>query len=251
MFSILYFSATGNTSYLAKRAAKNLGVENQNVYRLDKVQVTDITPNEHLILMYPIHGFNPPRTVVRFVKNLPKGLFSKVSLIAVGCNNLWLNDSVSKPLRKIIESLSIDIVVDEILAMPLTLVMKFPEETKLKVVKEAEERLDVVIDNIKNEIKTSKSISFKSKAIHFLGKLESPAARMFGLELHANKTCTSCSICWNNCPENNIKKGKNGKPKFGFSCSMCMRCIYQCPEKSISPYISKFLTVKDGYKLED
>lgn len=82
-----------------------------------------------------------------------------------------------------------------------------------------------------------------------MGKGESPAARLFGLELHANKSCTSCGTCWSNCPENNIKEKDNGLPGFGFSCSMCMRCIYSCPEKAISPRISKFIPIKNGYTL--
>ena len=185
----------------------------------------------------------------RFVKNIPIGLFKKVSLIAVGCNELWLNDAVSLHLRKQFSSKDFEIIVDEILAMPLTFVMDFPEEAKKKAIVKAENLLIEISENIKQEVISDRSVKFKSKVITSIGKLESPAARLFGLELHAKKSCTSCSICWNNCPENNIKQNKKSKPSFGFSCSMCMRCIYSCPEKAITPYISKFLVIKDGYKI--
>ena len=91
----------------------------------------------------------------------------------------------------------------------------------------------------------------KSRIISFVGKVESPAARLFGLELHAKKTCISCAICWENCPMDNIKQSKKDKPKFGFNCSMCLRCVYDCPTHAITPYISKFILIKSGYKLSD
>lgn len=100
---------------------------------------------DHLILLYPVHGFNAPRTVKRFVKSLPPALFGSISLIAVGCAGNWINEAVSADLRKSISKKSYSIVVDEVLAIPLTLIM------------------------------------------NFAGKAESPAARLFGLELRASK----------------------------------------------------------------
>ncbi len=249
MYTIIYFSPTGNTKFLAKNLSELL--DTNNVFQLDKTDYDEIGESEHLILMYPIHGFNPPRTVKRFIKHLPEGLFNKVSLIAVGCNELWVNDAVSLKLRKYFTKKNTEIVVDEVLAMPLTFVMKFPDDVKKKTIEEASETVIKLAARIKENDTSNRKIKFKSKVINLVGKMESPAARMFGLELHAKKSCTSCGICWNNCPEFNIKPNKKNKPKFGFSCSMCMRCIYNCPEKSITPYLSKFLTIKGGYQLED
>jgi len=95
--------------------------------------------------------------------------------------------------------------------------------------------------------KTVYRVKGKSRLLNFLGKAESFASRLFGLELHAGKKCNSCGTCWSNCPEKNIKRNSNGKPRFGFRCLMCMRCIYHCPQKAISPRFSKFIPIKKGY----
>lgn len=250
MYTLLYFSPTGNARYLSKKLVEHLG-EETIISPLEFLDVTKLKKNDHLILLYPIHGFNAPRTVKRFVKSLPEGLYKQVSLIAVGCNNIWVNDAVSIYLKKKLIKKGYEIVVDEILAMPLTFIMSFPEETKVKLIKEAEEALIKISESIKENIKSNRKVKLKSKLITFVGKAESPAARMFGLELHAKKGCTSCGICWNNCPEYNIKRNKKGFPKFAFKCSMCMRCIYNCPEKVITPRISKFIPIKAGYKIKD
>jgi MinD superfamily P-loop ATPase len=133
--------------------------------------------------------------------------------------------------------------------MPLTFIMNFPDDVIQKVIGESEQSILDISKSLINENVSTHKVQAKSYILNFLGKGESPAARMFGLELHANNQCTSCGTCWNNCPEKNIAQGKNGKPKFGFKCSMCMRCIYNCPEKAISPRISKFIPIKQGYSL--
>ena len=251
MYSIIYYSPTGNTKYLAEKLSAILETSKSDIHKLEKTEVLELEKTENLILMYPIHGFNPPRTVLRFVKAISKNTYKRVHLIAVGCNTMWLNDNVSASLVKVFKSLDIDVVVNEIIAMPLTLVMDFTEDEKKKTIRDAELVIEEIGAKILNNEMSKNTIKLKSKFISLIGKLENPASRLFGLELHSNKDCTSCGICWNNCPENNIKPNKKDRPKFGLSCSMCMRCIYDCPTKSISPYISKFLTIKGGYSLDE
>lgn len=247
MFSIIYFSPSGNTKYLATLLQRKLNVLDSNLHTLEFTKYEDISQNDHLVLMFPVHGFNPPRTVNRFIKGLPQGLYKKISLFAVGCSDIWVNDAVSVNIKKKLIKKGYSIHLDEVLAMPLTLVMDF--KNKDEVVRIAEKKLNMLTEKLKGSNPTNRKPGFASKVIHTVGKLEDPAARLFGLELHATKDCISCGICWNNCPENNIKQGKNDKPKFGFSCSMCLRCIYDCPEKAITPYISKFIPIKNGYTL--
>jgi ferredoxin len=176
-------------------------------------------------------------------------LYEGVSLIAVGCAGNWLNGAVSLDLRKSLLKKAYPIVVDEELAMPLTFIMNFPDELNLKLIAESERKIADLCRRIMEMDTSEREVLFKSKIMNFMGKAESPAARLFGLELHANNDCTSCGTCWTNCPQQNIKQKSNGKPGFGFNCIMCMRCIYHCPEQAISPRVSKFIPIKGGYKL--
>ncbi|XMB72904.1 EFR1 family ferrodoxin [Mycoplasmatota bacterium WC30] len=251
MYTIIYFSPTGNTKYIAEYMKINLDEVYTKILKLEFLDEAEIEEDEQLTLMYPIHGFNAPRTVKRFVKKLPEKLFDQVHLIAVGCNNLWVNDAVSLDLRRQFKKKNYDIGVDEILAMPLTFIMSFPEDAIFKSIAESKKKVAEIITQIKEKIPTVKKIKLMPKIINFVGKAESPAARMFGLELHAKKGCISCGICWENCPEGNIKPNKNGIPKFAFKCEMCMRCIYSCPVKVITPRISKFIPIKAGYNIDN
>jgi ferredoxin len=244
MYSINYYSPTGNTKYLAEQLAQNLNID----------QVFDIVKNpdtnsEHIIIMFSIQAFSAPKKVVDFVKGFEKGN-KKVSIIAVGCNEVWINDGASLKLKKILNEKGYQIMLDEVVAMPLTLVMAFPEELSKKLVKEATKRMEELSRLLMDNQVTRKEVPLKSKMISRVGGLEKQAAKLFGLELHANNDCTSCGICWESCPADNIKE-KNGKPSFGFKCTLCLKCVYECPVDSISPYVSKFIPIKNGYSIEN
>ena len=249
MYTIIYFSPTGNVLHLAKKLADGLKSPVRYILPLEFTDPLQLESNKHLILLYPVHSFNAPRTVKRFVKVLPPGLYEDVSLIAVGCADHWVNGAVSAELRKSFLKKAYSVVFDEFMAMPLTFIMNFPDELNLKLIAESERKIADFCKRIMEKDSSEKQVGFNSKIVNFLGKVEVPAARLFGLELHANNDCSSCGTCWNNCPQQNIKKNNKGKPNFGFNCIMCMRCIYNCPEHAISPRMSKFIPIKGGYSL--
>jgi len=249
MYTLVYFSPTGNVSYLAKTLANHLGPDNVDLLPLEFTEPSQLTSNTHLVLLYPIHGFNAPRTVKRFVKCLSPGLYDAVSLIGVGCTTHWMNEAASSDLRRLLSKSGYPVILDEILAMPLTFVMAFPDEVSRELIAESETKIkDISVALVEGET-TIPRVTGKSRLLNFLGKAEPLASRFFGLELHAGKSCNSCGICWTNCPEKNIQRNDEGKPRFGFDCMMCMRCIYNCPQKAISPRFSKFLPIKHGYSL--
>ena len=250
MYTIVYFSPTGNVLHLAERLAGLLGVDESEILPLEFTEPGNLKKNEQLVILFPVHAFNAPRTVKRFVKQLPSNLYKGVNLIAVGSSVSWLNEAVSSDLKKVLLKKEYKIIVDEIVAMPLTIIISFSDKLSHKLVAEAEEKIkDISVSIIERE-KSVRKVKVKSHIANSLGKGESPAAKLFGRELHANSKCTSCGICWDNCPERNIKQGSDGRPKFGSSCLMCMRCIYNCPEHAISPRFSKFIPIKKGYSFK-
>lgn len=249
MYTVIYFSPTGNVRHLAKLLASHLDSHDVEILALESIEADQLTNNKHLVLLYAIHGFNAPRTVKRFVKRLPPSLYNAVSLIGVGCTTSWVNEAVSSDLRKLFNKRGYPIILDEILAMPLTLVMSFPDELAYKLIAESEKKIEAISISLAEGRETTSRVKGRSRLLNLLGKAESFASRLFGLELHAGEQCISCGTCWENCPEKNIERNNNGKPRFGFRCLMCMRCIYNCPEKAISPRFSKFLPIKNGYSL--
>ncbi len=249
MYKIVYFSPTGNVLHLAKMLADILGIHRDKLLPLEFVEPDQLTNDIHLIVLYPVHAFNAPRTVKRFVKDLPPRLYNYVSMIGVGCTTSWVNKAVSSDLRKQFSKKGYPIILDDIIAMPLTFIMEFPFEVARKLIAESEKKIKAISKSLVDGATFKVKADFKSKLLSFIGKVEQFASRLFGLELNAGQNCNSCGICWENCPEKNIKRSGHGKPKFGFDCLMCMRCIYNCPQKTITPRFSKFIPIKKGYSI--
>ena len=248
---IVYFSPTGNVKYLAQHLAAALQRSRTaaRILPLEHTAPESLEKDGDLVLMYAVHGFNAPRTVVRFAGSLPAGYFKRVSIISVGCTDTWVNAAASLSLKKILREKGCSIHRDELLAMPLTFVLAFPNDVAEKLIRQSEEKIDHLAAVLLGDEKSISFAPFKSKIITGMGRLERPAARLFGLELHANKACTSCGLCVRECPEKNIHLNKANRPVFGLNCLMCLRCIYNCPEKAISPRMSKFIPIKGGYTL--
>jgi len=249
LYTLVYFSPTGNVLHLARMLAGQLDSYGVRILALESVAADQMADDKHLVLLYPIHGFNAPRNVKRFAKCLPPALYETVSLVGVGCTTGWVNQAASSDLRKLLGNKGYPIIVDEILAMPLTIVTSFPDELVYELIAESEKQVVAIGKALAEGTETIREVEGKSRLLNFFGKAEQFASRLFGLELHAGENCISCGTCWENCPEKNIKRGNDGKPRFGHNCLMCMRCIYNCPENAISPRFSKFLPIKNGYSL--
>jgi ferredoxin/flavodoxin len=249
MKTILYFSPTGNVRYVAQLLLDKLAPDSAEMQPLEFTDPRQLRKTDHLIIMYSIHAFNAPRTVRKFVDAMPQGLCSSVSIISIGCAESWVNEAASESLVSRLMRKGYLIGANRQFAMPLTFIMAFPDETVRKLLVAIEEKIDSLIPEINSQEPARRDISAKSRVLSFLGRAEGPAARLLGVELHADKNCTSCGICVRRCPEQNIRFNSKEKPVFGLNCLMCMRCIYECPEKSISPRFSKFIPIKNGYNI--
>ena len=79
---------------------------------LESAAVDQMADDKHLVLLYPIHGFNAPRNVKRFARCLPPALYETVSLVGVGCTTGWVNQAASSDLRKLLGNKGYPIIVD-------------------------------------------------------------------------------------------------------------------------------------------
>lgn len=246
MYTIIYFSPTGNSKYLASQLSKVL--QEHTTYPIEHTLPSELHHSDHLIIVYAIHAFSAPKPVKSFVKKLEDNQFKNVSLIGVGCNTSWVNQAASDSLRTILQDKFYHVCLDTVVAMPLTLVSGFSDQVNQKLVDDMIQSLDDLAYKIKHQVSSDKNIPLKSHILHYIGKIEPFAAKFFGLELYAKTSCITCYQCINECPSHNINYNK--KVKFGFKCMMCMRCIYNCPTQSIAPRLSKFIPIKGGYHLD-
>lgn len=82
---ILYFSQTGNTKKFADAISKSLNVS--AVYDVTTNEANIVKQHDMMILGTPVHGFNPSKESVEFVKQLPEANGKKTILFCT--YRLW------------------------------------------------------------------------------------------------------------------------------------------------------------------
>jgi flavodoxin len=82
---VLYFSLTGNTRKFAETISDSLKI--QAVYDITTTEPSVIADYDVIIFGTPVHGFNPSKESIYFVKNLPKGNGKKTILFCT--YRLW------------------------------------------------------------------------------------------------------------------------------------------------------------------
>ncbi len=247
---ILYFSATGNTRFLAHRLKSMLGDEDTDIMSLKSFQKQGIPPVDELIIMSPIHAFSITPLVINAVQSIDSTFIKKLHIINVGCNTLWINEGASLPLLKIARQKNWALGINKTVAMPLTIVYRFPRDKGSEIIRESLTTLSHLAKAILEEKQDFTPIPRRAVLLSKISKLEHQAVKLFGLELFANHKCSQCNGCAKLCPTKNITTYEGRPPKFGCNCMMCMSCIYSCPSSAITPRLSKFIPFNNGYKTE-
>jgi flavodoxin len=89
---ILYYSQTGNTKKFAEKIASALN--DSPTYDMTINEASLVKQHDMIILGTPVHGFNPSKKSVEFVKQLPEGNGKKTILFCT--YRLWKGRVFSK-----------------------------------------------------------------------------------------------------------------------------------------------------------
>lgn len=237
---IHYFSGTGNTKILAENLS--LGLECP-LRGLDEIQSSEF------VLMYPVHGFGPPKNVLDWVKGLP-GKNANVYIIKTAGDCLKLNHQAGHKMIKILESKGYQVLYDRLIVMPSNIFIKFPLAISAQLYDVALHKIALCIEDIKNKkercVKKNIISSIFASSMHYLESRF--GARYFGRSLRVNENCTKCGICVKECPSGNIQL--NDQISFQNHCIFCMKCIYNCKVHAIYSKSLNFV-VLDSYHVDE
>ncbi|MBQ9124444.1 MAG: EFR1 family ferrodoxin [Acholeplasmatales bacterium] len=232
---ILYFSATGNSEYVAKNIAyiNNDQTVDMSFY-LKSNQIMDLTSDSPYLVVCPIYISTLPTIIIELLKksklNGNKNIYFIMTCAGSGVSGA---DAFIRPLVKDMGLIYRGV---EHLSMPQNYLMFFTvknkEENDIKM-QEAISKIPALADKIKN------NLDFNMDKVDFMHKISiKPVIWMFDKffikpkKFYIKDGCISCSICVNSCPLNNIKL-IDGKPIWGKSCVHCTACINRCPKKVI------------------
>lgn len=234
---IIYFSATGNTDYVAKLFKQELLRYNIKSDLIEIDKATEFKDDfDMLILGCPIHCETYPDYFVRYVLNhLKVGKGRKVILFSTQTAQ---GSSGPKLLGEKLKKLGFKIYGEVCFTMPnnyyLTLFPSTPKEKADNRINEASKRISKVVKGFMSgnrTIDSTKSVNvLLAKVIYPIYKSYSYSWARKKINID-DKLCNRCGKCVHDCPTKNIKL-INNNIYFNNSCISCQRCLHKCPRNA-------------------
>lgn len=258
---IFYFSGTGNTRWAAEKLAET--TNDHLVFIPDVIdgecQFT-LQEGESLGIVFPVHGWRPPKIIREFVSKL-NIQYSASNEQSPMCFALCTaGDSIGKTIEILEKDLSkrgLHLDAAYSLIMPESYVgLPFmdvdPKEKEQQKIRKAEEDLEEIIKELKyynNKYKSNHSTltshPLPLKDMHkgpipwfFSG----PVGAFFVNRLVTDKPfrveadrCIRCGKCAEVCPIGDIRGGKGMSPEWLHNgrCLTCFSCYHHCPTHAI------------------
>lgn len=223
---IFYFTATGNSLYVAKR----IGGELCSIPQMVKEGMREFA-DEAIGFVFPCYGFAPPRMVIDFIKESKFKADYFFAIMTYG------NKAASGLgyLEKIGNQAGIQFnYTNEILMIDNYLpIFKIEDQLKKETTKKIEEKLEQIVRDIKSRQKQFLRKGFVSDALSKgVSQLINKLNRDNGdKQFIVRDNCNGCKVCEKVCPISNIKVDR--KPKYLHKCEGCFACIHHCPQTAI------------------
>lgn len=227
---ILYFSATGNSKYVAARLAQAVGQEIISI--VDCIKDNSYRFEDDMIgIVSPTYYWGLPGIVKDF---LEKASFKTDYLYFVATYGTTPG-AVGYMADKAIQGCSINACYSVRMADTWTPIFDLSTPEKIaKYMKKTETEIDKVIQNV-NRRCTNKYISQRVLAFAtelFAQPLYYKQACLTS-HFHVENSCTGCGLCAKKCPIQAIEI-QGGRPVWvKEKCVTCLGCLHRCPQFAI------------------
>ena len=233
---VLYFSATGNTAFIAKELAKRIGDECVNL--LERIKKQDFSPihsEKPFVICAPVYVCEIPRFMTKYLKQLSFTGSKDVYFILTSGGYCGPSGYL---LKRIFKAKKMQCHGHAEFKMPRNYVASdaYPMLEK----EEVEERILASYAQLE-EVSTDILAGNKLKARHcfmFETLITVPfnpihcKLKLTAKDFYVEDSCIGCGKCERACPLNNIKM-VDKKPVWSDQCTHCMACIGNCPVNAI------------------
>lgn len=231
---ILFYSATGNSAYVARRIAKTTGDDVLDLLpTLRSNDSLELESESPWVICAPTYAWRIPRMVEDLLRHARLSGSPDVYFVMTCGGNIG---NAGAYLRKLCEECGWTYRGCTEVVMPenYSLLFETPTQEKARKVIEA---ASASIDAAASCIAARKSLP--TRAVGLGDRISSGPvnALFYPLLVHDRKffctdACVGCGACVSVCPLNNIRL-EGGRPVWGGSCTHCTACINRCPKAAI------------------
>ncbi|MBY9020116.1 MAG: EFR1 family ferrodoxin [Candidatus Lokiarchaeota archaeon] len=233
--TIFYFTGTGNSLKIAKSLSDKL--KQSELIPIAKVWEDNnlISTSEKVGFIFPLYYAGLPKIVHDFLSKID--LTNSDYFFAVVTNAGDINNTPLQQIETILNINSKTLNAGFFIAMPNNYILGYdihPEARQKEFFEEANKNIDAIYKIVeKNETNIGKDF-FEKRRIKSekFNKNFRDSVYESDKSFYAEESCTSCGICVNVCPVNNIALVED-IPQWQHKCQQCLACINFCPEKCI------------------
>ena len=230
---IFYYSATGNSRWIAKKIAEAIGDEAVNVLDMDP-RKCHFTENDTVGFVWPVFSCIAPETMIKFAGAIrPNGAYT----FSV-CNYSNFCDAASECFARD-AMIPIDSMWGIIMPDNTTVIGSHydTEETTVERLRTAETRLAPIIESIRNRKKGINETEVRGPGNGEFSRVLPPSFwqyRSFTSRFYVEQDkCVSCGLCEKKCPVHAIELREGCPVWIKERCEMCSSCINNCPKEAI------------------
>ena len=224
---ICYFTATGNSLYVARRIGGEL-LSIPQLMNKDEIRIED----DAVGIVCPVYCGEMPKMVRDFMK---KAKIKTDYFFFI--NTYGMQDTVARQ-NAVAVSQKVGLKLDycESILMVDNFLPGFEMKDQIDHVEEKkiEEQIEKVCNAIRNRERNKVDLSFGKRAE--MTVVHNTMAKMIltdkaALSYIVNDDCIRCGICARVCPANNIAVGDH--VEFSDHCEVCYACLHNCPKNAI------------------
>jgi ferredoxin len=237
---VLYFSATGNTRFVAEELASRTGDTSLNLLkRIRENDFSAITSDKPFVICTPVYVCEIPPFVRKFISNTPLEGNKNVYFIFTSGGYSGICGTMAKSLAR---RKGLNYMGSADFKMPRNYIANntYPELTEDEIrqrISDSYDRIPQIAEHIFNGERIDK---FSKHVWLFELIITLPFTPVWrrvkqGVKgFHVSDRCTGCGKCVNLCPLNVIRLDENRRPVWDAKmCEHCMACIQNCPVEAI------------------
>jgi len=236
---MLYFSATGNSKYIAELFSQNMGATCHSIE--EKIDFAQLIVAEDIIAFcYPIYGSREPRLLREFAAlHMPSLKHKKLILF---CTQMYFSGDGARAFTDNFPPGSVRVLYAEHFLMPnnvcnLCITPLAGEKTTKWYLANAQKKMKTVCEDIKHGRIKKRGFNPISRALGLIQGFFLPGIEKRGKsKVWIDKDCNLCGLCVSICPMDNFTY-ENSKIETKGNCMICYRCINRCPQKAISVFL--------------
>ncbi len=230
---IIYFSATGNSKYVAKRIAEAENDWTRSVTTFDYGYPVEVRKKNVFGIVCPTYFGGLPINIEDFLRTWKLKVEPGTYVFYV---TTYGGDSghPEVPMKEILAERGIELSASFSVKMPENYTPMFDVNDKAaidRILEEAEPQIDEIIAHVKNRdvgnfIKSDSKMNYEE------------ARRMYDEHRRTSNftvsdDCIGCMLCAKRCPSRAIEM-VNGRPHWKKElCTLCLGCLHRCPQSAI------------------